>query len=129
MPNRSAGSVGATRAPAEARPAPAEDLRCRVTFSRVHPADCGYRQIFVRLDDEPGIALVYGETWREDVAPGLHRLRVHNTLFWKNLTFAIEPGEHLECVVINRAKWWTAGVAGVFGAAPLFLTVRLNSLR
>jgi hypothetical protein len=63
------------------------------------------------------------------VSPGRHRLRVDNTLFWKTIEFAIEPGEHLECLVINRARWWTAGMAGLLGSAPLFLTVRLNSLR
>jgi hypothetical protein len=129
MPRQAADSVGASRAPAEAWPVSVDDLRSRVTFSRMHPTDCGQRQVFVRLDDGPSIALVYGEAFTEDVTPGTHRLRVHNTLFWKTLTFAIEPGEHLECVIINRAPSWTAGIAGVFGSAPLFLTVRLNSLQ
>ena len=61
--------------------------------------------------------------------PGRHKLRVHNTLFWKNLQFSIEMGERLEFLMINRARWWTAGVVGVLGSAPLFLTVKQLSVR
>jgi hypothetical protein len=118
-----------SRAPEEAAPWPAEDLRSTVTFSRMHPSDCGQRQIYVRLDEEPSMTLLFGDTLTQEVEPGSHRLRINNTLFWKTLKFAIEPGEHLECVVINRASWWTYGMAGVLGAAPLFLKVRLNSLK
>jgi hypothetical protein len=118
-----------SHAPEESEAAPADDLRCTVTFCRTHPTDCRQRQIFVRLDDGPRLTLVYGDALTEEVAPGAHRLRVHNTLFWKTVRFTIEPGEHLECLVINRARWWTYGMAGLLGAAPLFLTVRLHSLK
>jgi hypothetical protein len=107
----------------------ADDLRSQVTFSRTHPTDCGDRQIFVRLDDQPNIALLNGQFVTQDVQPGRHVLRVNNTLFWKKREFSIEPGEHLECLVINRSRWWTAGIVGLLGSAPLFLTVRLNSLK
>ena len=60
---------------------------------------------------------------------GAHTLRVHNTLFWKRLQFAIEPGEHLEFVIINGARFWTADMAGLLGWAPLFLAVRKISVR
>ena len=130
MPSESAVlRMRGRRAPEESETAPVDDLRSTVTFCRTHRTDCQQRQIFVRLDDEPRMTLVYGDAVTHEVAPGAHRLRVHNTLFWKTLTFAIEPGEHLECLVINRARWWTYGMAGLLGAAPLFLTVRLNSLR
>jgi hypothetical protein len=118
-----------SRAPEEDAPTPVDDLRSTVTFCRTHPSDCGQRQIYVRLDAETRVTLLYGDAVTQEVEPGSHRLRVHNTLFWKTLTFAIEPGEHLECLVINRALWWTYGMAGLLGAAPLFLKVRLNSLR
>ena len=36
--------------------------------------------------------LSFGDTVTLEVQPGHHHLRVHNTLFWKNLTFAVEPG-------------------------------------
>src|SRR5262245_50499106 len=102
-----------------------EDLRSTISLTRVHPSDCGQRQVFVRLDGGPRIALVFGETVTMDVEPGSHMLFAHNTLFWKHVPFAIEPAEHLDFEVINSARWWTAGMVGVLGAAPLFLTVRL----
>lgn len=90
--------------------------------------DCGQRQIFVKLDDDHREVLLFGEAVTIDVPPGRHTLRVHNTLFWKKIPFAIEPGEHLEFQVINRARWWTYGMAGLLGAAPIFLIVRKYSL-
>jgi hypothetical protein len=118
-----------SQTPQEAEPPSVDDLRSTVTFCRTHPTDCGQRQIYVRLDAETRVTLLHGDEVTQEVQPGAHRLRIHNTLFWKTLTFAIEPGEHLECLVINRASWWTYGMAGLLGAAPLFLKVRLNSLR
>ena len=106
-----------------------DDLRSLVTLSRTHPTDCRERQIFGRLDDQARVVLRYGEEVTLEVTPGRHRLRVHNTLFWKTLVFAIEPGEHLEFLAINRARWWTYGMAGLLGSAPLFLTVRQLSVR
>jgi hypothetical protein len=121
LPERPAGGVhsGAAVAAREAD----EDLRTFVTYCRTHRTDIGQRQVVVRLDGGPPVTLRFGESWTEEIRPGRHHLRVHNTLFWKNLTFATEPGEHLEFQIINRARWWTAGMAGVLGAAPLFLTV------
>lgn len=104
----------------------ATDLQSTICLRREHTSDCGQRQIFVRLDDGPRIALVFGDTVTIEVQPGSHRLFVHNTLFWKRVPFAIEPAEHLEFELINSDRWWTAGVVGVLGAAPLFLTVRLK---
>jgi hypothetical protein len=100
-----------------------EDLRTFVTFCRTHRTDIGQRQVVVRLDGGAPVTLRFGESWTEEIQPGQHRLRIHNTLFWKNLTFATEPGEHLEFQIINSARWWTAGMVGLLGSAPLFLTV------
>ncbi len=111
-----AGAAQATRAADE-------DLRTFVTCCRTHRTDVGQRQVVVRLDGGRPVQLLFGESWTEEILPGRHHLRVHNTLFWKNLTFTTEPGEHLEFQIINRARWWTAGVVGLLGSAPLFLTV------
>jgi len=119
------GSAAARRATSEGA---ADDLRSFVTFVRDHPSDCGQRQVFVRVDGNLRIALVFGEAIDVELRPGLHHFRIHNTLFWKHIHLAIEPGEHLECRIINSARWWTAGVVGVFGAAPLFLSVQMRSL-
>jgi hypothetical protein len=100
-----------------------------VTLSRHHPSDIGQRQVFARLDGGPRIALVYGDTFSAEVEPGRHHLRAHNTLFWKNIDFTIELGEHLEFIFINSGRWWTAGVVGFLGSAPLFLQVVRRSVR
>ena len=120
-PERPAGGIalGAAQAAREAD----EDLRTFVTCCRTHRTDVGQRQVFVRLDGGPSVPLRFGESWTEEIQPGPHHLRIHNTLFWKHLRFTTEPGEHLEFQIINCARWWTAGMAGVLGAAPLFLTV------
>jgi hypothetical protein len=116
-----------TLSPAE--PAPeVDDLRTLVTISRTHPTDCGQRQVVARLDRGAKVTLLFGESFTMELSPGAHRLLVHNTLMWKHVKFAVESGEHLEFVVINRARWWTYGMVGVLGAAPLFLTVQRRSL-
>jgi len=99
-------------------------LESTITLARQHSSDCQQRQIFVRLDGRPRIALVFGQSVTLEVSPGGHLLSAHNTLFRKRVPFTIEPAEHLEFELINRDRWWTAGMAGVLGAAPLFLTVR-----
>ena len=118
-----------SRAPEDCEFAATDDLRSLVTLSRTHPTDCQQRQVFARLDGGASVVLRYGETVTLEVTPGQHRLRMHNTLFWKTLTFAIEPAEHLEFLAINSTRWWTYGMAGLLGSAPLFLTVRQMSVR
>jgi hypothetical protein len=105
-----------------------EDLRSTITVSREHPSDVGQRQVFLRIDGSTRIALLFGESFTTELEPGRHRLRVHNTLIWKTLDFALEPGEHLDFIVINSGRWWTAGMVGVLGSAPLFLTVQKRSI-
>jgi len=104
-----------------------DDLRSLVTISRTHPKDIQERQVFVRLDGKRH-TLVYGQEFTEELPPGAHHLRVHNTLMWRNVRFTLEPGEHLHFVIINSGRWWTWGMAGVLGSAPLFLTVEKRSV-
>lgn len=106
-----------------------DDLRTSVTISRAHPTDIGQRQVIVRLDEGPKIKMVFGDEFTIELQPGRHKLFVHNTLFWKTTYFCIEPGEHIEFIVINTARWWTAGVVGMLGSAPLFLQVVQRSVR
>jgi hypothetical protein len=124
----SAFPPGGAVAERDAVPGDVDDLRSTVTVGRTHQSDCGQRQIFARLDDLARVTLAFGESVTIEVLPGRHRLRVHNTLFWKTIDFAIEPAERLEFQVINTARWWTYGMAGVLGSAPLFLTVRKFSV-
>jgi hypothetical protein len=105
---------------------PLDDLRSFVTLSRTHPTDVGERHVFVKIDDVK-VRLSYGESVTTELQPGAHHLRAHNTLVWKNVKFTLEPGEHLEFIIINAGRWWTWGVAGVLGSAPLFLTITKRS--
>lgn len=105
---------------------PSDDLRSFVTLSRAHPTDIGERHVFVKLDDTK-VRISYGDSFTAELKPGAHHLRAHNTLVWKNFKFTLEPGEHLEFVIINSGRWWTWGIAGVLGSAPLFLTIAKRS--
>jgi hypothetical protein len=105
-----------------------DELRSLITITRTHRDDVGDRQVICRLDGGERVTLLFGESFTGELKPGSHHLRVHNTLVWKNIRFTVEPGEHLEFTVVNTARWWTAGMAGVLGAAPLFLRVEKRSL-
>ena len=97
-----------------------------ITVRRQSPDDVGYREIFVSLDGEPLGVLRHGDTMTRETTPGAHRLRAHNTLFWKTLDITLVAGEHARFIVVNRAGWGTYSVLAFFigflGAGPLYLT-------
>ena len=95
-----------------------------VTIARTHAADVGLRQLVITLDGERLGDLLYGEAIQRDVAPGLHRLRVSNTLVWKTLAFDVKPCEQVRFEAINRAGKLSYPLLVIFGACPLYLTVR-----
>ena len=98
-------------------PAPA-----RITVSRRDRRDIRDRQIVLSLDGEPLATLLFGETVTREVAPGPHRVRAHNTLFWKTREVTLAGGEHARFVVVNRAGTGTFSMLGLLGAGPLYLT-------
>src|SRR5690242_5586357 len=57
----------------------------RITISRKDPRDVRDRQIITSIDGEPLATLLYGGEISREVPAGPHRLRAHNTLFWKTL--------------------------------------------
>lgn len=95
-----------------------------ITIARTHATDVGLRQLVISLDGERLGDLLFGESVQRDVAPGPHRLRVSNTLVWKNLEFDVRPGEQVRFEAINRAGRLTYPLLVLLGAAPLYLTVR-----
>ena len=99
-----------------------DDRAARITISRKDPKDVGDRQIVVSLDGEPLATLLFGHEATREVIPGEHRLRAHNTLFWKTLDVSIAPGEHARFRVVNRAGFGTYSLLGLLGVGPLFLT-------
>ena len=106
---------------------PAEPAR--ITICRQSPEDAGYREIFVSLDGEQVVMLEFGESYTCEVKPGPHKLRAHNTLFWKTLHSVLRPGEHAKFIAINRTGTISFGLLFMLGAFPLYLTFEreLNS--
>jgi hypothetical protein len=97
--------------------------RALVTVERKHENDIRDRQIVVSIDGEPLATLLYGQQVTREVPPGPHRLKAHNTLFWKNIALDLKPGEHARFVVINHAGTGTFSLMGMLGVGPLYLTL------
>jgi hypothetical protein len=96
----------------------------RVTVRRGVAGDIGIREIYVSLDDERIAILHSGQEVSREVKPGRHRLRVHNTLFWKTLEFTVEVGEHASFVATNRPGFGTYSIlAFLIGGQLIYLTV------
>jgi hypothetical protein len=98
-----------------------ESAAARVTVTRKDQEDVRDRQIVVSIDGERLGTLLFGHETSREVAPGRHRLKAHNTLFWKNLEVDLQPGEHARFSVINRAGHGTLSLLGVLGVGPLYL--------
>ena len=95
----------------------------RLLITRTSARDIQNRQIFASLDGHSIGDLLYSETLDREIAPGPHRLRVHNTLFWKTLHFDAVPGETVHFEVVNYAGRGFLNLVLIIGAAPLFLAV------
>jgi hypothetical protein len=111
------GEIGASLAKAAAR---AEQV-ATITVSRQSPDDAGIREIYVSVDGEQIAILKNREAVTHDLPAGPHRLRVHNTLFWKTREVVLQPGEHARFRAANKAGWGSFGFLMVLGAAPLYL--------
>ena len=98
----------------------------RITIARTHPDDVRTRQIIVSADGtHVGELLLQSVT--TTTTPGKHRLRAHNTLFWKTLEVDLAPGEEARFVVINRAGKGTFSLLSLLGVGPLYLTFERDS--
>lgn len=93
-----------------------------ITVSRTSRDDVGFREVFVSVDGTQVAILAHGEQVTHELPAGPHRLRAHNTLFWKTHDIVLQPGEHARFTAINRAGWGTFGILMFLGAAPLYLT-------
>src|SRR5689334_12855168 len=95
----------------------------RITICRQSPEDAGYREIFVSLDGESIAMLEAGDSFTCEVKPGPHKLRAHNTLFWKTHHIVLRPGEHAKFIAINRTGWMSVRLLFMLGAFPVHLEV------
>jgi len=99
------------------------NAKARISVVRQSTDDVGYRQIFVRLDGDDIAVLRHGGGATREIAVGPHVLKVHNTLFRKQVEFELHDGEHARFVVVNRAGFGTHFMTGILGAGPVYLTV------
>jgi len=96
----------------------------RLSIRRTSEEDVRLHQIYVSLDGERLAVLDAGHEISREIAPGPHRLRVHNTLFWKNIDFTVAVGEHASFVTINRKGFGTWSMFAYFlGTNLAYLTV------
>jgi hypothetical protein len=96
-----------------------------ITFRRKSREDVGYRDVYVFVDDEALGILHAGDEVTQEVKPGAHRVKAHNTLFRKSLDVTLSPGEHATFTVINKAGFGTYSVIAFFmGGGPLYLTLQ-----
>ena len=95
----------------------------RVTVSRDASTDVKVRQVVLSIDGAPLATLMFGESVTQELAPGAHRLRAHNTLVWKTAEFYLEAGEHARFRVINRPGPGTYAMLTLLGTGPIYLTL------
>jgi hypothetical protein len=98
-------------------------VESRVTISRTNPDDTKQRQIVVKLDGKRLGELMYGDEISQLVEPGKHRLNVDNTWNWKNVDFAVAPGEHVQFRTLNRMGRFTWFLVGTLGVGPMYVSV------
>jgi hypothetical protein len=92
-----------------------------ITVTRQSAEDAGVREIYVSVDGEEIAVLKNGQAVTHELPAGPHRLRAHNTLFWKTQDVVLQPGEHARFKAANLAPWAAFGFLIVLGAAPLKL--------
>ena len=96
-----------------------------LTITRTSEEDWKTRQLVVAIDGERVAELMWGDSVMFELAPGIHRLRVHNTLVWKTEEFVIAPGEQIFYEAVNRASASTYFFLGLLiGIAPLWVSLR-----
>lgn len=104
-------------------PPPDVPATARLLVTRQSARDCRDRQIFVSLDGTRVGDIVFGEKLNKAITPGWHRMRVHNTLFWKTIDFEAAPGETVHFETVNYAGKGFLHIVLIIGVAPLFLAV------
>ena len=105
------------------RPDPIEWLPAFVTITRTSETDFASRQLEISIDGEHAATLLWGDSCTRELAPGPHRIRVHNTLVWKTVDFTLAPEEHAFFEAINRTGPGTILLTLILGVGPLYVSV------
>lgn len=97
--------------------------QARLLVTRSSERDVKNRQVFVSLDTHAIGDILFGEKIDRPIAAGRHRIRVHNTLFWKTIDFEAAPGETVHFETVNYSGKGFLHFVLIIGVAPLFLAV------
>jgi hypothetical protein len=96
-----------------------EPQAAQLSVHRTSPEDMQERELYVSLDGGPNTILRYGDSMTVPVAPGHHRLRVHNTISRKLAEFDAAPGQHVRFRSANVRGRNFAVLAMFLGIAPM----------
>ena len=94
----------------------------RIVLTRRSANDVKQRQVFVSMNGEAMATLNYGDSVARDVDAGTHRLRAHNTLVWKTISFDLQVGEEARFTIVNRPGFGTYAMLAILGTGPIYLT-------
>jgi len=126
LPLRSLPSADDHGAAGDQRAAVIDDARgpAMLTVRRTADDDVQDRQVYLSVDGEDWVTLLYGQEVSRELAPGPHTLKANNTLVRKTVTFDVRPGAHVRFQCTNKAHWTGMLFMAFLGAAVL--TVRLE---
>ena len=91
----------------------------QLTVSRTLPEDMQERELYVSVDGAPNTILRFGDSVTLPIAPGHHRLRVHNTISRRVAEFDAAPGQDIRFRSANVRGKGFAMMAMFFGIAPM----------
>ncbi|EFO80169.1 hypothetical protein OSCT_1971 [Oscillochloris trichoides DG-6] len=94
----------------------------QITISRNDERDIGIREVRVWIDAELVATLKYREQVTRSVAPGTHTVRVHNTLFGKQMEVDVAAGAHVHFSTANRSGCATSMIF-LLGAGPIYIAL------
>lgn len=103
---------------------PGDVVPSTVTVTRTSDADFKSRQLVVSIDGEHVAELLWGDSVTRELAPGRHRLRIHNTLVWKTVEFSLAPEEQVFFEAVNKMGPGTLLLMMVLGVGPLYVTIQ-----
>jgi len=103
------------------------EAQATITIRRTSNEDAQQRQVIVKLDGEKVGELFYGDTISVPAAAGHHRLQVDNTWNWKTVELDVAAGEHLKFQTMSRAGRLTWFLVSLFGAGPIYVSIKRES--
>jgi hypothetical protein len=101
-----------------------EVLPATVTITRTSEEDFKSRQLIAWVDGVRVATLLWGDSITCELQPGMHRLRVSNTLYWKTVEFPVHAGEQVFFEAISHMGPGSIFFVIILGVGPLYLTLK-----